>query len=268
MITLQHSLCNLIRNDGNIQAFEHELPLCLLPDALRFYLGMRQYTHFEQNPEGNDISWYVFPTDIKNLTKEKVLSQPKYHAETKLKSVVGEPSKIDKFVEINKDLPRDEYYGILTHLIQDYLYDEFVREHIDFSNKYEPNAYFVFNGIKYDGKDFRKKFLHYEEYGFYILAYYCYKIYGITTNQEWFNEHVLKVLKDNYPIDLVENTYKYMIIPNDINEKITNHDFSGLTDELENKKYNEFYNKIIYYTRNIDIFFEKYKNDNQKKVSK
>lgn len=99
MITIQHLLCNLIRYEGNIEAFEKELPYCLLPDAIRAYIGFRSYSHFEVNPEGNDVSWYVFPIDIKNLTKEKALMQEKYLAPTRLESVIGEKSQISKFIE-------------------------------------------------------------------------------------------------------------------------------------------------------------------------
>jgi len=263
MITLQHSLCNLIRYDGNVEEFEKELPYCLLPDAIRFYFS-RPYSHFEQNPEGTDVSWYKFPTDLKSLTKEKALSQPMHLASTSLKSVLGEKSIIDKYLEINHDLPREEFYGILIHLIQDYLFDEFIRDNFDYSHKYEPDAYFIFENKKYNGIEIRKEFLKFGEYGFYLLAFYCYKVFGIVTDQKWFDEHVYKVLIENYPKDLADNTYKYMIIPEEINTKIANKDFSGLVQSNYNKKYSDFYSNVINYTRDITDFFIKYYNDNKK----
>ena len=73
MISLQHIICNYIRCEGNMEQFKRELPYCILPDAIRAYLGRREYSHFEINPEGTDISWYKYPNpeDLKTLTKEK-----------------------------------------------------------------------------------------------------------------------------------------------------------------------------------------------------
>ncbi len=263
MITLQHALCNLIKNNGDIEAFEKELPYLLLPDSIRAYTGARPYTHFETNPTNDDVSWYVFPSDLKSLTKEKAQSQEKHLAEIKDKSVLGEETRIDKFIETNNNLPPTEYEGILTHLIQDYLFDDFIRETIDCTNKYEPDASFVFQGKNYNGQEIRKAIQSFEEYGFYILASYCYNLYGITTDQKWFDEHVSKVLQKEYPEDLAANTYKYMKIPEEMNEKIKNHDFSNIKYDLNDIKYGELYSKVAYYQKNKEAFLnEYYRKDN------
>lgn len=96
----------------------------------------------------------------------------------------------------------------------------------------------------------------FEEYGFYLLAYFCYKNYGIITDQKWFDEHVLKVLNEYYPTDLANNTFEYMKIEENMNNKISSEDFSGLTFPFYNEKYNELYSKLIYYTRNIEHFLK------------
>ena len=41
-------------------------------------LNARQYSHFEENPTQTDVSWYRYPNDLKNLTKEKANVQEKH----------------------------------------------------------------------------------------------------------------------------------------------------------------------------------------------
>lgn len=54
------------------------------------------------------------------------------------------------------------------HLIQDYFYDEFIRNIIDCSDKY--NDKFIYNGKSIDGTTVRKYVADIEEDGFCILA--------------------------------------------------------------------------------------------------
>lgn len=259
MITLQHSICDLIKLNGDIKAFDKEVAHCLLPDSIRAYIGPRPLSHFEENPDRNDISWYKYPVDLKSMTKDSALAEEKYLADIRLKSCLGENSHIFKFIETNRHLPKLEFDGVMTHLIQDYIYDDWIRKTIDCSNKYEPDAKFIFEGNEYDSKGIRQIVEDIEQYGFYILAYLCYQNYGITINQKWFDENLFEALKRDYPLDLAESTYKYMKIPDDINEKITNKDWSGLNNSRfskYNSEYTQLYKRIIDYTRDFDLFFK------------
>ena len=254
MKTLQHTLCNLIRYDGNIEEFKKEISFSLLPDAIRWYIGFRQYSHFVKNYNKTECSWYKYPTDIKNLTKEKALNQLKYLANNAtLESIIGEKSDIQTFIKINNDLPVVEFYGIMVHLIQDYIFDDFLLDNFNISNNF-----FEFQGKKYNLNEFRNIILDLEDYGFYILSYYCYKKYGIITNQEWFDKNIFDTLVKYYPIDLALNTYKYMKIPPLMNIKISNAKFDELIFPYYNVKYTELYSKIIYFTKNIDDFLNNY----------
>lgn len=268
MITLQHSICELIKFNGDLDKFDKEIAYCLLPDGIRAYTGPRPLSHFEINPDGNDVSWYKFPTSIKNMTKVSAMSSEQHLANITKKSCFGETTDVQKYIEINKDLPETEYNGILSHLIQDYIFDEWVRKMIDCTNKYEPEASFVFDGQKLDSNEVRKLVAELENYGFYLLAYLCDKNYGITLNQEWFDEHVYSALKREYPEELAESTYKYMKIPEEINEKITNKDWSELTSSRFakfNSEYGKLYQQVIKYTCDTDLFFEEfYKSDIKK----
>ena len=131
MITLQHSLCYLLIKNGDINTFKRGIAYCLIPDGIRAYIGARQYSHFEINPNQTDVSWYKFPTNLKELTKEKANEQEKHIADIQLKSCLGETSQVAKFVETNQHLPSDYYEGVLVHLIQDYIFDEWIRNNID-----------------------------------------------------------------------------------------------------------------------------------------
>ena len=267
MITLQHSLCYLLTKNGDIEKFKQGIAYCLLPDGIRAYIGARPYSHFEENPTQTDVSWYRFPNDLKNLTKEKANIQDRHLADIQMKSCLGETSQVSKFVETNQHLSNDYYEGVLIHLIQDYIFDEWIRETIDCSNKYEPNAVFGFQGNQYNSLEIRQVIGDLEQYGFYLLAYICFEKYGIVANQEWFDKNVFEVLKDIYPLDLANSTYKYMKIPDSINEKITNKDWSGLKFPKYNAEYSELYGNVITYTQDTDLFFsEIYNNKNKKSL--
>lgn len=263
-MSLQHVICTFARYDGNLEQFKKELPYCILPDAIRGYLGNRVLSHFEDNPEHTDSSWYKYPSDIKNLTKDKALMQESHQAETNLHSVIGEKSDFGNYVRINRDLPRDEFYGILTHLVQDLIYDSTLKVLFDMSHKYGEDAYFQERetGKKYSGKEFRELLADMEVYGYYYLARYCHIVYGIDINQEWLDENVYSTLLDAYPKDLADTTYKYMQLPAWLDEKITNRDYSGLNNTKRNQEYDVIYSMIMNYTKDLTFFHEWKGHDN------
>ena len=204
---------------------------------------------------GDDVSWYEYPIDIKNLTKDSALAQPKYLANIDRKSCLGERSCVDVFLEHNSHLPKINFDGIYSHLIQDYVFDEWIRENINCSNMYEPNAVFVMEGRKYGSEQVREVIKLLEELGFYILANLCYEKYGIVSNQEWFDIHVKKILDSEYPLDMAESTYKYMKIPKYIDEWITNKDWSHYGEATKYlDSYYKLYDDIVYNTKNTDDF--------------
>lgn len=230
MITLQHTLITLFANNGNEQELEKEISYVLLPDAIRKYCGPRQYSHFEINPKNEDISWIQYPVNLKQLNKEKVDELPKHLSDDITPCALGEETMISSFENHNKHLPMNEYFGIKKHLVQDKVFDEWIRRQVDCTNKYGNK--FVFQGKEYDGNEIRKLIADIESQGLYILAYMCYETYGIITNQEWFDKHVKEQLDQSYSQDLSDGTYKYMIIPKDIDKMITEHDWSKLKEGI------------------------------------
>lgn len=154
MLTLQHSLVTFLALDGDIDRFRFIVAYDLLPDAIRRYTGARQTSHFEINSTGTDVSFMKFPLDLKNLTKETSEKIEGHLAGDIKPCCIGETTQLHVFDQWNKHLPIQYYCGIRMHLIQDYFYDEFIRNIIDCSDKY--NDKFIYNGKSIDGTTVRK----------------------------------------------------------------------------------------------------------------
>ena len=279
MITLQHSLVTLFGLRGNIEEFEKQIPYALIPDAIRRYCGPRPYSHFEETPDGKHISYMHFPFNLKTLTKENVGNERMYLADGYKPCVLGEKTHIEKFEQTNGDLPPTYYAGVKKHLVQDCIFDDFVREDIglDCSRKYESmyspeettgknvGIFKFLRRVKQedghvakveetlDGNGVRKLIADIENQGLYILAYMLHKAYGITANQEWFDKHVKGPLDATYSKDLAEGTYQYMKIPEETDRRITEHDWTHLDDGIiPYETYTEMYRKVIEEMPKID----------------
>lgn len=223
MLTLQHSLVTFLALDGDIDRFRFIVAYDLLPDAIRRYIGARQTSHFEINNTGTDVSFMKFPLDLKNLTKETSEKIEGHLAGDIKPCCIGETTQLHVFDQWNKHLPIQYYCGIRMHLIQDYFYDEFIRNIIDCSNKY--NDKFIYNGKSVDGTTVRKYVADIEEDGFCILAKEIYDKYGVVTDQAWFDRNVRDIIKTVYSDDLATGTYNYMKIKPEINRAIQTQDW-------------------------------------------
>lgn len=223
MLTLQHSLVTFLALDGDIDRFRFIVAYDLLPDAIRRYIGARQTSHFEINSTGMDVSFMKFPLDLKNLTKETSEKIEGHLAGDIKPCCIGETTQLHVFDQWNKHLPIQYYCGIRMHLIQDYFYDEFIRNIIDCSNKY--NDKFIYNGKSVDGTTVRKYVADIEEDGFCILAKEIYDKYGVVTDQAWFDRNVRDTIKTVYSDDLATGTYNYMKIKPEINRAIQTQDW-------------------------------------------
>lgn len=223
MLTLQHSLVTFLALDGDIDRFRFIVAYDLLPDAIRKYTGARQTSHFEINSTGTDVSFMKFPLDLKNLTKETSEKIEGHLAGDIKPCCIGETTQLHVFDQWNKHLPIQYYCGIRMHLIQDYFYDEFIRNIIDCSDKY--NDKFIYNGKSIDGTTVRKYVADIEEDGFCILAKEIYDKCGVVTDQAWFDRNVRDIIKTVYSDDLATGTYNYMKIKPEINRAIQTQDW-------------------------------------------
>ena len=259
MITLQHALVTLLAFDGNIEKFEKQIPYILFPDAIRKYTGNRSCSHFEQDIDGKDVSWIKFPTEIKELDKIKTKKLEKYKSKNLSKGVLCGKNDIEMFEKTNLHLNKNQFYGIKKHLIQDDIFDDFIREQIDTTGN--EKGLFKFKQQELTGKEVRDLILDIENYGVYLLASIIYIKYGITTDQKWFDTHVRDVLKEEYPEELAESTYSYMKIPKKYNKLIVEHKGRQLQEgKLDFLEYLNMYKKISQEMRKIDKY-EKEKQD-------
>ena len=145
-------------------------------------------------------------------------------------SVIGEETKIDVYEMYNKHLDPVNFIAVKNHLIQDVQFDIFIRQVFACSRRYMD--IFKFNGEQLDGKRMRELVQKLSEFGLYRLAYLIYKESGIVINQEWYDKNVKSALYETYSEDLAEGTYKYMKIPEKINEWITNKDFTHFDEGI------------------------------------
>lgn len=246
MLTIQHSLITLLILDGDMEKFRSVIPYVLLPDAIRCYTGARQLSHFEVNSDNSDVSWMQFPLDLKTLNKENVHEVVKSHLADNIKSCcIGETTMIPTFLKYNKHLPLIYHTGVELHLTQDFEYDDFIRNHIDCSKKYDD--IFTVNGNTFNGKDVRRIIAEVEEDGVAILEQWIYSKYHIGANQEWFKENVYNVICKVYSKELADNTYKYMKIRDDIEVAIHSQDWHSVkyNKTINAEDYIKMYHNVI-----------------------
>lgn len=246
MTTLQHVLVTLLSVEGDIQKFRNEIAYVLLPDAIRKYTGVRQTSHFESNCINNITSWMKYPLNIKELSKENINETVDQCLSPEITPCcIGETTQIDEFYKHNKHLPLIYRLAVEKHLIQDWIYDDFIRSVIDVSEKFE--GIFYYNNTMLDSTEIRKLIAKIEEDGFIILAKLIYSKYRIKANQDWLDKNVYEVLKKIYPEDLADTTYSYMKIREDVNKAITNNKWRSIkfnTKICIDKYSNTYFNMI------------------------
>lgn len=247
MLLTQHILMSLYQSDCNIEQFLSDLKYVLLPDAIRFYTKNRQYSHFERSADKKDVSWLQFPLDIKSFNKEVLDDANKYISNKVIPCCMGEFTDIKAFEIANDHLPSDYFLGIKKHLIQDQEYDEYIRCLINCKDMYNNNFYY--NEQLLNDTEVRNLILQNEYYGICVLAMLIYEKSNsqIITNQEWFDTIIKEYIFKEYPFDLAENTYKFINIPDEFNNIISNQNWEKLNDyEFGNYiEYIELYNKIL-----------------------
>lgn len=225
MLSIQHILYSVIAKS---ELKEDEIASVVYPDAIRAYVGPRQYSHFEISENKMESSYCKFPSDMK-MGKDEVVElfdREGHLVENIRPCAIGEDTNIEAFYTHNKHLPETIFNGVECHLKQDIVFDKFIRKIIDCEKKYE-DIYF-FNEKELDGKALRELIAKIEQHGIYILAAKLYEEQGITANQEWLERFVKPALLKAYPVDLAIKTYSFMNIDAEINTLISNHDWSKI----------------------------------------
>ena len=253
MLSIQHAMC-LINHNPN--ADSKLIASTLYPDAVRAYSGPRQYSHFEKSEDGSFSYYMTFPNDMhvgKDVIQERI-SEVEPDISLVRPCAIGEDTDIQAFYDHNKRLDKDVKHGIDYHLHQDMIFDKFVRDEIDCSDKY--NDKFVFRGQQLDGKDLRCLIGDIEQHGIYIMAHKLYEEKGITANQDWLLNNIKPALDKEYSSDLADKTYSFMNINPMINELISNHDWSRIADSpLPLSVYEKLYDDVEASMSDVDTSY-------------
>ena len=254
MLSIQHALCLMYHNS---KADSKLMASTLYPDAVRAYSGPRQYSHFEKSEDGSFSYYMTFPNDL-HVGKDAIqaiIAEVKPDISLVRPCAIGEDTDIQAFYDHNKYLDKDIKYGIAYHLHQDMIFDKFVRDEIDCSDKYDDK--FIFHGQLLDGKALRSLIGDIEQHGIYIMTHKLYKDLGITTNQDWLLNNIKPILDKEYSSDLADKTYSFMNIQPEINELISNHDWSRLADgPLPLTVYEKLYDDVDTSMSEVDKLFE------------
>jgi len=242
MLSIQHAMC-LALHDGKPDS--KLIAATLYPDAIRAYSGPRQYSHFEKSESGKFSYYMEFPSNMhagKDFVQKQVAAC-KEDISLVRPCAIGEETDIDAFYAHNDHLRGEMKQGIDYHLHQDMVFDDFIRREIDCSNKYDDR--FVFHGQEMNGKDVRRLISNIEQQGIYVLAHKLYAEKGITANQEWLKNTIKPALDKEYSADLSDKTFSFMNISPEVNQLITDHDWSRLDDGMiPRTEYEKLYNAV------------------------
>jgi hypothetical protein len=243
MITLQHSAVTAFAvarkvKDMRMRAevFKEEIPWVLLPDAIRAYTGARQTSHFEKTDNHLDEAWMIFPDKetLKSLNKDNARELVKTYVPAcgYKAAVIGEQTDVRMFDV--KNYGHEHYHALRCHMLQDVILDEVLRDRLvnvceRFNNRFTVQHNHT---IILDGQELRSQIALFEQLGFIHLLGKIYEATGMVLDRDWFDHHVYEALLKVYPADLADNTYKYMAISDELNQRIKEHRFELTEEEI------------------------------------
>lgn len=234
--------CSDLKKDAISIWKKHFIPYVLLPDAIRCYNfgegipNNRVISHFEINHFTGKPSWMRFPDSRQiKVIDETVIAGLEKHVENDYRQVaIGDTTSIETFREHNKGLDSVVYRGCEIHLMQDIVYDDFIRQVIDCDDRYDNGGKFFFDKKEYDAKSVRTLISTIEENEFYVLSQMIKDEFGIIINKEFFEEHVKNALKQSYSQKMAESTWKYITFSDNVEilNTITNEQIRNVVEEM------------------------------------
>lgn len=237
MLSTQHALCLWLYcikyNLG--QPKDEDVAAVVYPDAIRAYTKVRGYSHFEVGDDEEDRSYMKFPCSMKADQEEVSSLLNKFghlaHKEQvcAIDNLTGEQG-VELCIQKNSTLDDVTLWGIVCHLRQDTVFDDFIREVIDCSRMKED--IYVVEGKTLNGKELRGLIHSIEMHGIYALAKRLYLKTNMTINNTWLKTYIERSLKNSYNEELADKTFSYMKIDEDINDYISNHDWSHIGEGL------------------------------------
>lgn len=212
----------------NVEEYvREEIPFLVLPDAIRAYIPQRKSGHFEISPDGTQQSWMEFPDAeiLKRLTKENARERIRYFVATETpKCVIGEETQIDEFER--KNFSHRHYHSLRIHMLQDIILDDVLRSMmVDVKRRFVDRFKIRHSGNVIDGARLRSQVDKFEDFGFITLAGAVYRSTGILLNEDFWEHQVREALLQAYPEDLALNTYRFMKLSEEDNERINNKKF-------------------------------------------
>ena len=253
MITKQHIAITtwaMLSKGKSMEDVMKAIPYVVLPDAIRMFVGQRQPSHFEKHPLDIDVSWMFFPEGekLKNLSRDNMNNPSVMHwylVNNLPEAVIGEESDIRTFDDRNYYLKH--YHDIRAHLVQDMIRDRVLREvMIDPVDRFA-NAFTVRHSSEViDGKELRAQIALFEELGFIKLVGLVYENTGVLLDKEWFDTYVQTALNNAYPAEMASNTYRFMKISEEMNQRIKAHNFELTQEERES----------VYMAEDLDVILD------------
>lgn len=219
-------LNSVITYAANPKSFAETIAPALLPDTIRMYTKNREFSHFEESHNGKEASFMRFPNTMKLSADfiEQWMKENSALSEDIKRCSIGEKTHIEVFEATNSNnLSEPIYNGILLHLTQDDAFDQFIRNNIDCSDKY--NEKYYFHGTELNGPEVRQLIDEIDNQCICAMSKEIYERYGVTVNQNWFDQNVKPVLDAEYNPEMAEGAYKYMKLNPELNRQISEHDY-------------------------------------------
>lgn len=228
---------------GNV--FLHEVPWVILPDVLMNYIPSRRITHFERAP-GGFVSGMIFPDEkvLKLLSSENVFDDVImiYDRDSYQDCAIGELVDIETFDFNNWN--HKFYHALRIHFMQENVSDIIVRDNlIEVSERFQDVFRIRHSDEKIDGDTLKEQLSLFEQLGCITVAEAAFNKSGVVLNNEWIEKNVYETLYRSYPRELANYAIKQMMLPNELDFRISNQKF--LLNATEKKK--------IYIAEDIDF---------------
>lgn len=197
-----------------------EAAIMTTPDSVRCWVRERALTHFTINPHTGEVSGMEFPDIDTRFWTEDIVQQNMaiyaFNAGKPGEACIDEPTIPNEFWAYNEKSPQNNLFYL--HLIQDRLYDRFIRSVIDCSRRYED--IYIFNGEVYNGADLRGKGMarwnddgllnQFDAQFFTRLAKRYFEKTGMLANSQWIEDVMKPSIFGAYSEELAHNTVKFI----------------------------------------------------------
>ena len=189
------------------QYLKKNVATLILPDVLQMYAPKRQF-HFCENPDGeiSTIMFTTFPNSLKGIQK-------KYTADLK-PSPTGCAMRgtchPEAFLLLNPTWGTTAY---MPHLYQDCVFDKWLNELVDSSERLSDKITYRNTGKVIDGSTFQNQIRLINEVVFKKLCRRIYEEFEIRIDQNWFEKKVYSQMLQEYDTNIAKEAWKIIKFP-------------------------------------------------------